>query len=61
VLDWVGIVAGSDESQQPDLLASHQTDRPQPQKSVRTATRPARNARRAGPAIMNKSKSGVKH
>ena len=61
VLDWVGIVAGSDESQQPDMLASRQSDRLQPQKSVRNATPPARNARRAGPATVKKSKSGVKH
>lgn len=61
VLDWVGIVAGSDGSQQPDLPASHQSDRTQPRKSVRNVTHPARNARRAGPATVNKTKSGVKH
>jgi len=61
VLDWVGIVAGNDESQQRDLLVSHQSDRSQPQKSVRNVTHPARNARRAGPTKVNKTKSGVKH
>jgi 23S rRNA pseudouridine2605 synthase len=61
VLDWVGIVAGNDESQQPDLLASHQSDRSQPQKSVRNVTQQTRNARRAGTATAEKTKSGVKH
>jgi 23S rRNA pseudouridine2605 synthase len=61
VMDWVGIVAGSDESQQPDLLAPQQSDRSQPQKSVRNTTPSARNARRSGPATVRKSKSGVKH
>jgi 23S rRNA pseudouridine2605 synthase len=60
VMDWVGIVAGSDELQQPDLLAPQQSDRSQPQKSVRNTTS-ARNARRSGPATVRKSKSGVKH
>jgi 23S rRNA pseudouridine2605 synthase len=61
VMDWVGIVAGSDELQQPDLLAPQQSDRSQPQKSVRNTTPSARNARRSGPATVRKSKSGVKH
>ena len=61
VMDWVGIVAGSDESQQPDLPSSHQSGRPQPQKSARNATSSARNARRPGSAAARKSKSGVKH
>ncbi len=61
VMDWVGIVADSDESQQPDLIAAHQSDRLQSQKSVRNATPVARNARRSGSAAVRKSKSGVKH
>jgi 23S rRNA pseudouridine2605 synthase len=61
VLDWVGIAAGSDEPQQPDLPASNQSDRSQPQKSVRNVTHTAKNARRAGPATVKKTKSGVKH
>jgi 23S rRNA pseudouridine2605 synthase len=61
VMDWVGIVAGSDESQQPDLLALHQSDRSQPQKFVRNAIPSARNARRSGPAAVRKSKFGEKH
>jgi len=61
VLDWVGIAAGSDESQQTDLHAPQQFDRSQPQKSARNVTPQARNARRAGPATVRKSKSGIKH
>jgi len=61
VLDWVGIAAGSDESQQTDLLAPQQFDRSQPQKSARNVTPQSRNARRAGPATVRKSKSGIKH
>jgi 23S rRNA pseudouridine2605 synthase len=61
VMDWVGIVAGSDESQPPDLLAPHQSDRSQPQKSARNAPPSANNPRRSGSAAVRKSKSGVKH
>ena len=59
VLDWVGIVADGDELH--DLAATHHPDRAQSQKSLRNGTRAARAVRRAGPAIVNKSKSGVKH
>jgi 23S rRNA pseudouridine2605 synthase len=61
VMDWVGIVAGSDESQQPDLPATRESGRSQPQKPVRNASPSARNARRSGQANVRKSKSGVKH
>ncbi|MEO6975962.1 MAG: pseudouridine synthase [Gallionella sp.] len=61
VMDWVGIVASCNESQPPDLLAPHQFDLSQPQKSVRNAHPLARNHRHSGSAAVRKSKSGIKH
>jgi 23S rRNA pseudouridine2605 synthase len=61
VLEWVGIAAGSDESQQQKLPASRQPDRSQTQKLVRNVAPAAKAVRRAGPSTANKSKSGVKH
>lgn len=60
VLDWVGITADSDESQQ-DSPAPRQPDQAQSEKTGRHTDVAARAARRAAPITGKKSKSGVKH
>ncbi len=60
VLDWVGITADSDESQQ-DSPATRQPDQAQSEKTGRHTDVAARAARRAAPITGKKSKSGVKH
>ncbi|MGA8862344.1 MAG: pseudouridine synthase [Gallionella sp.] len=61
VLEWVGIAAGSENSQQQKLLPTRRPDVTQTIKSVRNTAHAAKSARHAAPAIVNKSKSGVKH
>jgi 23S rRNA pseudouridine2605 synthase len=60
VLDWVGITADSNESQQ-DSKVPRQSDQAQSEKTGRHTTVAARAVKRAGPTIGKKSKSGVKH
>jgi len=60
VLEWVGIAPGSDGLQQQKLLASCQSDISPAKKIARNITHAGSNAKRAGPAAANKSKSGVK-
>ena len=61
VLEWVGIAASSEDSQQQKLFHTRQSDGSQINKSVRKIAHAAKRARRAAPAVVNKSKSGVKH
>ncbi len=61
VLEWVGIPAGSENSQQQKVLPARLPDGSQTKKSVRNTAHAAKSARRAVMAVVNKSKSGVKH
>lgn len=61
VLEWVGIAAGSENSQQQKVLPARLPNGSQTSKSVRNTAHAAKSARRAAPAVVNKSKSGVKH
>ena len=60
VLDWVGITADSDESQQ-DSQAPRQSDQAQSEKTGRHTTVATSAVMRAAPTTEKKSKSGVKH
>lgn len=59
VLDWVGIAAPNDDSQQ-DAQTPRQPDQLQPATKGRHSAPPARAVRRPGQAAGRKSKSGVK-